>query len=158
MTGLLTEVLSCYKPHCRYLTELTVDGRLATGAFAIPESCYIDETGHLNAVEVTISYNQLLYATIATMVTEGSEPAFGTWTMAEFRRRRLPDVLIARIASEFRRPINPGSFHGELAVDRVITLRRRCVSIDTTFRFWDEQGGAASGAARMAIVDGGHNE
>jgi hypothetical protein len=153
VTGLLAEVLSCYKPHCRYLTDLTVDGRLATGAFAIPESCYIDDTGHLNAVEANISYNQLLYATIATMVAERSEPAFATWTMAELWRRRLSDVLIARIASEFRRPIEPGSFHGELAVDRLITLHG-CVSVDTTFRFWDQHGGAASGSARVAIVDG----
>ncbi len=157
---LLTGVLACHKPHCRYLTALTADDRRVTGTFAIPKSCYIVDTGHLNAVEVNICYNQLLYATIATVVRDGTEPAFATWTMAEFWRRRLPDILIASITSEFRRPIDPRSFHGELTVDRVVARRLRpdagpFVSIDTSFRFWDERGGTASGTARVAVVDGG---
>lgn len=158
---MIAEVLSCYKPHCRYLTVAALDGRRATGSFAIPESCYIDDTGHLNAVEVNICYNQLLYATIATFVRDGTEPAFPGWTMAEFWRRRLPGILIARIASEFHRPIDPRSFHGELTVDRVIRVPRGpdapvVVSVDTTFRFFDEHGGAASGTARVAMMDGEH--
>lgn len=154
---LLSEVLSCYKPHCRYLTGFAIDGRRATGDFAIPESCYIDDTGHLNAVEVNICYNQLLYATIASMVAERAEPAFVTWSLAEFWRRRLSDVLIARIAGDFRRPIDPRSFTGELTVDRVLALRpgtAHLVSLDTTFRFHDERGGVADGTARVAVVDG----
>jgi hypothetical protein len=157
--GLLAGVLSCYKPHCRYLTSFAVTGDRTTGTFAIPESCYIDDTGHLNAVEVNICYNQLLYATIAATVERGGEPALAGWTMADFWRRRLPDILIARITSEFRRPIDARSFHGELSTTRMVARRLRpgaapFVSIDTTFRFWDASGGAAAGTARVAIVDG----
>jgi FcoT-like thioesterase domain len=156
---LLAEVLSCYKPHCRYLTDLTVDGHRGEGRFAIAESCYIDNTGHLNAVEVNICYNQLLYALIATSVRDGTGPVFDTWTMAEFWRRRLPDVLIARFASEFHRPIDARSFAGELTFDRIVARRLRpdaapFVSIDTRFRFWDTGAGESSGTARIAIVDG----
>jgi hypothetical protein len=152
---LLTEVLSCYKPHCRYLQEFA-GGR---GRFVIPESCYIDDTGHLNAVEVNICYNQLLYASIASFVREGTGPVFDTWTMAEFWRRRLPDILITRFTSEFRRPVDPRSFSGELVLDRIVSRRlppdeTPLVAIDTTFRFWDIEGGDASGMARIAIVDG----
>ena len=154
-SALLGEVLSCYKPHCRYLREFSGDGR---GRFAIPESCYIEDTGHLNAVEVNICYNQLLYASIAMLVRDGTEPAFDTWTMAEFWRRRLSDILITRIASEFRRPIDARSFSGELVLDRIVGRQLRSdeaplVVLDTTFRFWDAEGGDASGTARIAIVD-----
>ncbi len=154
-SGLLDEVLSCYKPHCRYLQEFS-GGR---GEFVIPESCYIDDTGHLNAVEVNICYNQMLYASIASLVRDGTGPVFDAWTMAEFWRRRLPDILITRITSEFRLPIDARSFAGELVLDRIVSRQLKSdapplVAIDTTFRFWDTEGGDASGTARIAIADG----
>jgi len=31
------------------------------------------------------------------------------------------------------------------------------VAIDTTFRFWDAEGGDASGTARVAVVDGAND-
>jgi hypothetical protein len=158
---LLDDVLACYKPHCRYLATLDVDGRRGSGTFAIPESCYIDDTGHLNAVEVNICYNQLLYAMIATAVRDGTEPVFESWTMDEFWRRRLGDILIARFTAEFRKPIDARAFHGALTFERVVARRLRpdavpFVSLDTTFRFWDDggdAGGVAEGSARVAIVD-----
>jgi FcoT-like thioesterase domain len=151
-------VLACYKPHCRYLSTVDVDGRRGVGTFAIPESCYIDDTGHLNAVEVNICYNQLLYAMIATAVRDGAGPVFDTWTMDEFWRRRLTDILIARITAEFRTPMNARAFRGELTFERILARRLRpdaapFVSIDTTFAFSDDSGGAASGTARIAIAD-----
>ncbi|MFC0548311.1 FcoT family thioesterase [Kutzneria chonburiensis] len=164
-TSLLDEVLRCYKPHCRYLTsmDLSVDGEVLTGVgqFSIPESCYIDDTGHLNSVEVNICYNQLLYAVIANAVHRGVGEVFSGWTMAEFRRRQLPDILIASFGSTFRRPIDPRSFHGEFIVDRISQRRLRAdaaplVSLATTFRLWDDLGGACDGTARIAIVDGGN--
>lgn len=159
--ALLDQVLRCYKPHCRYLKamELGVDGDLlrATGEFGIPESCYIDDTGHLNSVEVNICYNQMLYAVIATAVRHGVGEVFNGWSMADFWRRQLPDILIARFSSAFHRPIEPRSFHGEFTVDQTIQRRLRpdadpLVSLSTSFRYWDEAGGSCEGTARVAIV------
>ncbi|MFD4636038.1 FcoT family thioesterase [Lentzea sp. NPDC058436] len=158
---LLDEVLRCYKPHCRYLTSAAVerDGDVVRGKgiMRIPESCYIDDTGHLNSVEVGICFNQLLYQVIATIVRDGLAPEFSDWTMEDFWRRQLPDVLIARFACEFRRPIDAREFHFELTVGQVQRRRLRpdadpLVSLDTTFRCWDDRGGACSGAVRVAIV------
>jgi hypothetical protein len=158
---LLDEVLRCYKPHCRYLRSFAVsieDGILrGVGRFEIPESCYIDDTGHLNAVETTIGYNQMLYAMLATTVRRRLHEAFGTWTMADFWRRQLSDVLIARIDGTFRAPIDPRSFSGEFTVANLNSRRLRpgdgpVISIDTTYRYWDEAGGASTGTARVAIV------
>src|SRR4051794_18927348 len=76
---LLERLLAPYKPGCRYLLEATLgyptDGRApfpddpsswvaARGRFAIPSSCYVDATGHLNAVEFNIAYDQLCYAAL----------------------------------------------------------------------------------------------
>ncbi|WP_198047615.1 FcoT family thioesterase [Kutzneria sp. 744] len=161
-TSLLDDVLRCYKPHCRYLRSMdfAVDGEVlrGVGEFGIAESCYIDDTGHLNSVEVNICYNQMLYAVIATAVHRGVGDVFGGWTMAEFRRRQLPDILIARFSSSFPRPVNPRSFRGELTVDRIAQRRLRpdagpLVSLTTSFRFWDDVGGSSTGTAHVAIVD-----
>lgn len=161
--ALLARVLECYKPHCRYLRSMTVTAggeRLSgTGTFEIAESCYIDDTGHLNAVEVNICYNQMLYHVVATAVRHRAGPVFGTWTMEDFWRRRLPDILIARYEASFTRPIDPRRFHGEFSADRLVQRRLRpdtapLVSLETTFRYWDDNGGAVAGAARIAIVGG----
>lgn len=141
----LGELLSCYKPHCRYLTTVSTTDDRADGTFEIPSSCYIDDTGHLNAAEVTICYNQLLYALAA------AAPVFDS--SAEFRRRRLTDILIASYTCEFRRPIDPRSFRGSITFDRVRRLPK-LMSIDTTFGFGDDHGGEARGTARVAIVSG----
>ncbi|WP_326553922.1 FcoT family thioesterase [Micromonospora sp. NBC_01813] len=154
---LLTEVLSCYKPHCRYLLSASVHGRRTEGRLAIPESCYIDDTGHLNAVEVSICYNQLLYTALGAAVRDRTEPALAHWTLDDYWRRRLPDVLIVKSTNEFRRPLDPRSFVGQLTIERVIarTLwvdREPLISIDTGFRFTDAGRGLAVGTARVAIA------
>jgi hypothetical protein len=157
----LSAVLRCYQPHCRYLTSAVVvrDGEVVrgTGVMHILESCYIDDTGHLNSVEVGICYNQLLYQVIATSVRDGLLPELADWTMDDFWRRQLPDVLIAHFSCDFRRPIDPRSFRFELTVDRATrrTLRAGAdplISLETTFRCWDDDGGACTGAVRVAIV------
>ncbi|MFI7002568.1 FcoT family thioesterase [Nocardia sp. NPDC050175] len=158
---LLSEVLGCYKPHCRYLRELTVEAlgeqASATGTFEISESCYIDATGHLNSVEVNICYNQMLYQTIAVLVRHRVGPLFGDWTMDDYWRRQLPDILITRLDSEYRRPIDPRRFYGEFALggsqERTSTVDGApFTSLDTSFRFWDDNGGQCAGTVRLAIV------
>ncbi|WP_107658892.1 FcoT family thioesterase [Nocardia suismassiliense] len=160
--SLLSEVLRCYQPHCRYLRELTVEARgeqaTATGTFEIAESCYIDATGHLNSVEVNICYNQMLYQTIAVLVRHRVGPLFGGWTMDDYWRRQLPGILITRLDSEYRRPIEPRRFYGEFVLagsqERVSSIDGApFTSLDTSFRCWDDAGGRCAGTVRLAIVD-----
>ena len=157
--GLLDRVVSCYKPNCRYLKAMTIDDdRDVRGIaeFAIGESCYIDDTGHLNAVEANIAYNQMLYYVVATSVQRRLVPAFADWTMADYWRRRLPDILITRLTTRFRRPIDRGGFAGEFEL-RHATRRRltsagpALIALDTAFRFWDDHGGRADGEVTIAV-------
>src|SRR6185437_12588121 len=84
---LAAEILKPYRQNATYLKSAeitqvcdkstiapgTQDQRLVTGkgCFAIPESCYIDDTGHFNAVEFNICYNQLAYVLFAGCIEAG---------------------------------------------------------------------------------------
>ncbi|MEU5309444.1 FcoT family thioesterase [Streptomyces sp. NPDC021562] len=158
--ALLPQVLRPYKPHCKYLRSATVStrtGRVAARCeLAIPESCYIDDTGHLNAVEVNISYNQMMYYAVAKTVKERLLDEFAGWTMDDYWRHQLPDILIARFSGTFRRPINARAFSGEiefLSVERRTPGGRPMLVADTVYRYWDEAGGRCDGTVKLAFVD-----
>ncbi|MFI9249918.1 FcoT family thioesterase [Streptomyces sp. NPDC053069] len=157
---LLERVLAPYKTHCKYLKSAVVTaGRENTSArcaFVIPESCYIDDTGHLNSVEVNIAYNQMMYYLVAKSVQEGLLAGFEDWTLDDFWRHQLPDILIARFAGNFRRPVNPRSFSGEmefLSVTRREPGGKPFLHAETSYRYWDTHGGRCDGEATLAFVN-----
>ncbi|MFF3851258.1 FcoT family thioesterase [Streptomyces sp. NPDC002328] len=150
-----------YKAHCKYLksAQVTAEAGLASARaeFAIPESCYIDDTGHLNSVEVNIAYNQLMYYLVAKSVKEGLMTGFASWTLDDFWRHQLPDILIARFAGNFRRPVNPRSFQGEMEF-RSVTRRAPSggapfLHAETSYRYRDADGGRCDGEATLAFVN-----
>ncbi|MFI6408172.1 FcoT family thioesterase [Streptomyces sp. NPDC050548] len=160
---LLARVLVPYKAHCKYLKSALVTAGAGAGLasahceFAIPESCYIDDTGHLNSVEANIAYNQMMYYLVAKSVQQGLLTGFETWTLDDFWRHQLPDILIARFAGTFRRPVNPRAFHGELAF-RSVTRRAPgdgspFLHAETSYRYWDADGGRSDGEATLAFVN-----
>lgn len=78
---LLARVLEPYSyKGCRYLTDATYrasgDSMFATGNFSIPESVYIRSTGHFNAVELVLCFNQLAYSAFAPAVRHGEIDGF----------------------------------------------------------------------------------
>lgn len=157
---LLSGVLRPYeRPRTQYLKSATVavgDGSAsARGRFAIPFPCYIDDTGHLNSVEVNICFNQLMYYLIAKCVQERALPEFDDWTMEDYWAKQLPDILIAGFRSDFKRPIDSSSFTGEVSfAEFARTNRSRPVQlVDMPWTFQDDKGGFARGEVRMALVD-----
>ncbi|MBV2356712.1 FcoT family thioesterase [Streptomyces sp. J2-1] len=158
---LLARVLLPYKPHCTYLksAEVTTGAGLTSVrcAFEIPESCYIDDTGHLNSVEVNIAYNQMMYYLVAKSVQERLLTGFEDWTLDDFWRRQLPDILIARFTANFRRPVGPRAFTGEMEF-RSVTRRAPAgvapfLHAQTAFRYRDDHGGRCDGEATLAFVN-----
>lgn len=157
---LLSDVLRPYaRPRTQYLKSatVTVTNGLASaeGHFSIPFPCYIDDTGHLNSVEVNICFNQLMYYLVAKCVQERALPEFDDWTMEDYWAKQLPDMLIARFQSSFKRPIDSSSFTGEVAFGEFSQSNRsRPVQvIEMPWRFWDAAGGHAEGEVRMAMVN-----
>ncbi|MGY5100491.1 (2E)-enoyl-ACP glycyltransferase [Streptomyces sp. 900105245] len=160
-TDLLERVLAPYKAHCKYLTSAVVtpgpEHPAARCEFVIPESCYIDDTGHLNSVEVNIAYNQMMYYLVAKSVQEGLLAGFEDWTLDDFWRHQLPDILIARFSGSFRRPIDPRAFSGEM---EFLSVTRRepdgrgpFLHARTSYRYWDADGGRCDGEATLAFVN-----
>lgn len=155
----LARVLAPYKPHCRYLESAVVEhGADALcsirGRFGIPASCYIDDTGHLNSVEVNICYNQMLYTLYATGVVHGFIPPLASLSLDEYLARQLPDVLIHKIDMAFKRPIDPRAFDGEMSFEDALD-KGAYVLFPSRYAFTDASGGRAVGKVSVVFDNRG---
>jgi hypothetical protein len=158
---LLSQVLRPYREHCQYLRTAVLEvaqNQLPTvaGDFEIGESCYIDDTGHFNSVEFNICYNQLIYYLIAKSVQEGLLPALRGWTLDDFWRSQLPDILITDFSSRFKRTMRGTRFSGSVSLTEVVRHDKSAwwkplIVLHTSCRFWDEPGGLSVGKVTIAI-------
>ncbi|MGW5445359.1 FcoT family thioesterase [Streptomyces asiaticus] len=164
---LLRDVLKPYRDHCKYLKSIAVrTGSRGARApllsascdFEIPESCYIDDTGHFNSVEFNICYNQMLYYLIAKAVRERLLEPFSQWSMEDYWERQLGDFLITDFRSMFKRSMRGRRFSGEIEVLDVVEwagsdVRDALLVIHTACRYWDESGGNCQGEVQIAITN-----
>ncbi|ARQ70777.1 FcoT family thioesterase [Streptomyces marincola] len=165
---LLHRVLTPYRAkRCEYLTEAEVThegdphegGQLvASCSFEIPESCYIDDTGHFNSVEFNICFNQMAYYLMAKSVKESLIEPFSRWTLEQFWDRQLADVFITDFRSTFRSAMRGRRFKGEIRVVDIAEwdgndLRDPLVMLRTEARYWDEHGGESHGEIAAAITN-----
>jgi hypothetical protein len=140
----LARVLIPYRDNCKYLKACSMEyvptsagisadeseaSIAATGELSIAESCYIDSTGHFNAVEFQICANQLMYTMGAEVTRRRILRAFAALDLEGYYERQLPNVLITNVTSAFRKVMNPRRFRGRLQLDRAYCLRDRA--------FWD---------------------
>uniref|UniRef100_A0A450ZHG7 (2E)-enoyl-[ACP] glycyltransferase n=1 Tax=Candidatus Kentrum sp. TUN TaxID=2126343 RepID=A0A450ZHG7_9GAMM len=142
-----------YRTHATYLKKatfvITTQGDRRTfsikGDFRIPISCYIDDTGHFNAVEYNICLNQIGYVFLAHCVKEKLLPEIGDYDLETFIKNQLSNVLIYRLSSKFPRMINAKKFYGELKLN---SLKK--VGNYTMFNyecgFWDDGDGYSNGS------------
>ncbi len=161
-TKVVDDILSPYKPHCRYLKSAVVETPAAgapdapvawaRGRFEIPESWYIDETGHFNSIEFNLCYNQLVYVLLGQGVRDRLLPELAGWTYEEYRRRQLPDVLIVEFQSSFRKAMDSRAFTGLVTIDR-INSRSRMHLVKTRCEFQDREEGFSKGEITLAIVN-----
>jgi hypothetical protein len=163
---LLSRVMRPYKSkNCVYLKEAHVQVRdkdqdqvTATCQFEIPESCYIDDTGHFNSVEFNICYNQMAYYLVAKCVKDRVISPFSEWSLDDFWTRQLGDILITDFRSAFRTQMRGRFFQGELEMTEVISweasdIRDPLVVIRSRCRYWDEFGGDSHGEVSIAITN-----
>ncbi|WP_446223084.1 FcoT family thioesterase [Nocardia sp. IBHARD005] len=131
------------------------DTVVGTGEFGIAEPCYIVDTGHFNAVEFNISFNQLFYYTVAAAIRDKLIPELANWTLEDYWERQLPAILITRLASRFRRPIGSRAYTAELTIGRVeFRNRSRPVFVvQSHIEFADATGGCASGDIEIVLLD-----
>ncbi len=111
---LLARVLEPYScKGCRYLIDAqysaTEDSVLAYGNFTIGESAYIRSTGHFNAVELILCFNQLAYSAFAPAVLNEEIRVLRGWSIDDYCQHQLSSMLIRKASSRFRKPLNPQS-------------------------------------------------
>lgn len=163
-TVLLKKVLTPYNPECHYLRNADVkcykagneqkNVLIAWGDFSIPKSFYIESTGHFNAVESNICYNQLVYYLLAECVQHKLLDVLADWDIEEYSRRQLSDFLIVTLSSTFRNPINPNCFTGQIEIEKVHFNKKKTVFVHTRFTFRDEHAGQSDGTVVLAILNG----
>ncbi|MDH6194623.1 hypothetical protein M2272_001252 [Mycobacterium frederiksbergense] len=157
---LLVKVLEPYSyKGCRYLLDAeyqaTETSVFAIGNFSIEEPAYIRNTGHFNAAEWVLCFNQLAYSAFAPPILNEVIPEFRGWSIEDYFNYQLPSMLIKTTASRFKRPIKAQKFSARLlckdfeVIDRTI----RYLKIPCTIEFWDEDGGSASGEVVLAALN-----
>jgi hypothetical protein len=138
------------------------------GRYSIPTSCYIRNTGHFNAVEFLICYNQLAYVAFGhifrarmleedglTNVSPAVRDQLSKMTFEDFRRHQLSSMLILKTSTRFKAPISAESFTGELQLLKFFYRNRTCFATSfCTFR--DDYGGYAEGEVLLGYPLGPH--
>ena len=178
----VAEVLKPYRPNAKYLKSAQIthlsdktstensakDSAFVagTGRFAIPESCYIDDTGHFNAVEFNICYNQLAYVVFGKCIEAGILQKLNSelqklsdekanvlsLSMVDYKRHQLPSMLIVSIEGvRFFKQLKSGDFRGELTINRVAPVGGAFFFF-TTIAFSDAEGVKAKGSVVLAFV------
>jgi hypothetical protein len=157
---LLVRVLEPYSyKGCRYLIDAkykaTADSVLAYGNFSIDEPAYIRSTGHFNAAELIVCFNQLAYCAFAPAILNEEIPVLRGWSISDYFDEQLPSMLIKTTSSRFRRPIHARKFSARLLCQhfKVIERSLRYLSVPCVIEFWDEFGGAASGEVELAALN-----
>ncbi|MEM9385513.1 MAG: FcoT family thioesterase [Pseudomonadota bacterium] len=156
----IDRVLEPYRDHCRYLQGAYVvktanadagNAFACEGAFSIPKSCYIDDTGHFNAVEFNICYNQLAYVFLARGIELGFIPELGHFTLDSFHEKKLSNFLIMDIRSRYSAPIDASMFQGRV---EIVSARssRKCVILKMACTFRDAGAGRAKGEVTLGIL------
>ena len=155
----LSRVLTPYRKHCCYLKnanfqsqpEFGIKGLTMHGEFKIDDSCYIDDTGHFNAVEYNICFNQIAYLHLAHCIENGLIPELADFELDSFFEKQLSHFLIAGIGSSFQSFINARHFYGMFGINS-IKKTSKCTFIKTYCLFSDDEKGRSKGEVTLAIM------
>lgn len=159
-TTFLAKVLMPYRKHCCYLKsasfqcqrEQGIKGLTMHGQFAIDDSCYIDDTGHFNAVEYNICFNQIAYLHLAHAINNGLIPELADFKLDSFFEKQLSHFLIAGIGSSFQSFIDARHFYGTFGINS-IKKTSKCTFIKTYCLFSDDEKGRSKGEVTLAILN-----
>jgi hypothetical protein len=157
--GFVKRVLKPYRDNCCYLKKayfqmqegLGVQGMLMNGEFSIPDSCYIDDTGHFNAVEYNICYNQIAYVHLGHCIKNGLIPELSDFDVDTFFEKQLSNFLIANLSSSFQSLLNAKHFYGTFGI-HMMKKTSRCTFIKTYCHFHDDEIGKSKGEITLAVL------
>ncbi|MGD9276884.1 MAG: FcoT family thioesterase [Candidatus Pacearchaeota archaeon] len=152
LNEIMNIMLEPYKENCRYLSKVNFNYPSIEGDFHIPSSCYIKDTGHFNAVELIICYNQLAYTFFAHSANQGLIENYGKVPVDEFKKFQLEKTFITKVKKiKFGNQINSNNFYGRLNLKKTMNFHGANF-FDTDFNFWDDNGGKADGNILLARI------
>ena len=159
--SLIKKVLRPYRDHSCYLKNATLfykeDNSLPAikGSFEIEESCYIDDTGHFNAVEFNICFNQLGYTYLAHCCVQHILPELEPFSDNDgklFFEKQLSNILIVKISATYKKPINAKKFFGEIEVKSLVK-RKSLTYWNFYCHFFDKTNGKSSGEITVVVLN-----
>ena len=150
-------VLDVYDENCRYIHDMHYRYQMnrreddliphqlqAEARFSIEKSSYIKDTGHFNAVEFILCFNQIAYVLLAKSIQTGLIKPLHNWKENTFYQRQLPDVLILSTSASFKRAINAKNFFGKVYWDSA-HLKKGHLFMNWRIEYFDDALGKASG-------------
>lgn len=162
-------VLEPYTPQSRYVVRAamtqTGNGRCPRetdssswlrldAECSIGDPVYIQPTGHFNAVEFNITYNQMLYLALAEAVHRRLLPDLAHWRIDDFFRAQLPDVLITDYHAKFQHPIRSGDYSGWFSIlESTLVERRNMLFLRTAAGCSTPYGGQCEARCTIAILN-----
>jgi len=88
-----------------------------TADFSIKESCYLSPaSGHFNAVEALMCFNQMLYVALLGGINEKMFSFYEHITPDDFNRHRRKVYLLEFEKIKFKKQINNEFFHGRITL------------------------------------------
>ena len=119
--------LAVYEEECQYLKELefNVDAKQSFGVFSVPATCYAvkGRKYHLNAAEVIITYEQIIYATLSDVLINGRY-GFESVSKDYFFPRVVDEkTLIVRFNTRFSKQVDSHFFKGSFSIKKIVPRR-----------------------------------
>ena len=147
----LERVLSLYREECQFLKEAELSYPEIRGRFVIPQSFYLEpeiRTGHFNAVDMLICYNQLAFAFFGEAIKHKLILEF---PYEELKRMPIERAFIVGMDNvRFKEVIDPQEFEGKVTLLQVTPKKdKRLYFLRTEYNF---SGGKAIGNIDLALV------
>lgn len=167
-SNFLNDILIPYRDNCKYLKNCSINYQDnnsdflfdSLGDFGILESCYIDDTGHFNAVEFNICYNQIAYTTLGHTIRSDFFQSFlpehfvrSKLTYDIYKEKQLSSMFIVKIESKYLKPIKASGFQGRFYVDKLSYLSKT-IFVHTSMDFLQDDTLKASGKVLLAFNAG----
>lgn len=117
---IIDPLLDVYDVH--YLKGAERDGNIVRGHFVIDHSPYLIDgatSGHLNAVDLPLCINQLMFAAAGDMVKEGNYQPLAHVSFERFLDKQYTNALIANMDMRFRREVPCQNLDGIIDIGRL---------------------------------------
>ena len=113
-----TYVTDSFISHSKQNNEITMWSKLG-----IDKPWYCNDTGHMNAPELNIAFNQMMYVTIYygisySLIGQLSNNNFAV-SLENYMDEVWPDFVITKIESQFVKPIQVNDFSGALRIKNI---------------------------------------